>query len=272
MTLFSRHPNRAEILLVGNELLIGKTRDTNGLFLIRRLLDVGCVVGRVTTIPDELDVIRDAIAAAWARAPKFLFTSGGLGPTFDDMTLAGVARGLSRALDRPVPLECHPGALATLKARYAKREKALNAAREKMAHLPRGARPLRNPVGSAPGVLFEAGATTLYCLPGVPRELEAIVDLDVMADVRAKVDPVHFYQGSFIERGVGESDMAREIADIYAAHPSVYIKTHPRFREGPHVEVHVQSFESQARVDEVLAELATLVRDLGGQIDERPPR
>src|SRR6185369_12627059 len=113
--------------------------------------------------------------AALDRAPRMIITSGGLGPTADDLTLTAVALGLGREL------HLHDQALQMVRERYdeltaqgALGQGGLNPAREKMAWLPAGAWPLHNPVGTAPAVMLESGDTTIICLPGVPSELKGI--------------------------------------------------------------------------------------------------
>ncbi|GAB4317982.1 MAG: nicotinamide mononucleotide deamidase-related protein [Promethearchaeota archaeon] len=273
----SKHPNRAEILLVGNELLIGKTKDTNGAFLIRGLMELGCVVSRMAVVPDELEAISEAVVNSLSRQPAFLFTSGGLGPTFDDMTLKGVALGVEKFTGRPLPLELHERALEMLKGHYLRSPHAhiaklseLNPARRKMAHLPRGSEPIANPAGAAPGVHLSVGSTRVFCLPGVPRELEAMFTREVSPLVKKLVVPVEFHQGSFLCYDVGESAMAEGVEKFQRDHPEVYVKTHPRLVANLPVEVHVTSFEGRQPVANALKLLKRLVLDLGGRVVEEP--
>ena len=107
----------SEILLIGNELLIGKVHDTNGNWTIDQLLPIGMEISQITIIPDAIPRIHASITEALARSPRFLFTSGGLGPTFDDMTLAGI----TGALSPPQELVEHPKALEMIYRSYARR-------------------------------------------------------------------------------------------------------------------------------------------------------
>ncbi|MFW9947288.1 MAG: molybdopterin-binding protein, partial [Candidatus Odinarchaeota archaeon] len=88
-----------EILVVGNEILIGKTQDTNSNWMAKRITKYGHRLKRITTIGDELDLISSTIQDIIKRKPDMIITSGGIGPTFDDMTLEGIARGLNRKLE-----------------------------------------------------------------------------------------------------------------------------------------------------------------------------
>ena len=152
----------AEVVAAGNEVLLGDVLDSNSHLLCRTVTALGGAVTRTVMVRDDLDAIAAEVRGALRRAPNLVFTVGGLGPTADDMTLAGVALGLG------VPLELHPQAERLVREAYAGFAAAglvpfaeLNEARLKMARLPRGAAPVRNPVGGAPGVVLERGATTL---------------------------------------------------------------------------------------------------------------
>ncbi len=90
---------KVEILVIGNEILIGKTQDTNSNWLAKRIAKYGHRLKRITAIEDDIQIISTTLQIIWDRKPDILITTGGLGPTFDDMTLAGVAKGLNRELD-----------------------------------------------------------------------------------------------------------------------------------------------------------------------------
>ncbi len=170
------NPCNVEILVVGNEILIGDIQDTNTSWLCNLIHERGGVVNRVTVLPDTLEDIEETVRYAVKREVPILFTSGGLGPTSDDLTLAAVAKGTGREL------VLHEKARTMVAQQYDYfYEKGiisipgLNDAREKMAWLPAGAEPLFNAGGTAPGVKLVHGATTIVSLPGVPSELRTIV-------------------------------------------------------------------------------------------------
>src|SRR6056297_1779813 len=155
---------RCEIILVGNELLIGKIQDTNGQWIIHKLIPLGVEVSRITIIKDELKAISSTIRETLARKPDYIFTSGGLGPTYDDMTLEGIAKGF-----RPqVKLIQNQDAYNMVLERYQKIypgvqiDKLMKLSRVKMTILPEGAIPLKNSEGSAPGVLFPPKLTNRF--------------------------------------------------------------------------------------------------------------
>ena len=160
-----------EIICVGNELLIGKTLNTNAHWMARRATSLGILVKRITVVGDDVDEIADAIREALQRKPKFIITTGGLGPTFDDKTLEGIAKALN------CKVKVNEKALKMVKEKYetyfreGKMERVdLTPPRVKMATLPEGTEPLPNPIGTAPGVMTNIEGTFLIALPGVPEK------------------------------------------------------------------------------------------------------
>jgi len=147
-----------EIIAIGNELLLGDVLDTNTHWLCRQISALGGRVQRGALIPDDPQAIAETLQAALQREPDLIVLTGGLGPTSDDKTLASVATALGR------PLELNQQALAMVRATYERlaarelvHDAELSEVRRKMAYLPRGAEPLHNPVGAAPGVLLREG-------------------------------------------------------------------------------------------------------------------
>jgi len=156
------------VVAVGDELLLGRTVDTNGAWLGRALAELGVPVLRKATVGDDDGAIRTALDAA-LRDADVVILSGGLGPTEDDRTRDAVAGHLG------LPLEMDEEILAALTDRYLKRGyEALPPANRRQAQVPRGARVLANPVGTAPGLVLDVGGSLVALLPGVPRELKAL--------------------------------------------------------------------------------------------------
>jgi nicotinamide-nucleotide amidase len=164
---------RAAILTVGDELLGGRTINTNAAYLAQRLTDAGFLVVATDTVGDDEFAIADAIKRLTARADTVV-VSGGLGPTPDDVTreaLAGAA-GTFVAVDK------------ALKAEIARKTGGQQPRRNaRMARVPEGARVFSNPIGTAAGLRVEVGGTPVYALPGVPMELDAIFDESVAPDL-----------------------------------------------------------------------------------------
>ncbi|MBM9521006.1 competence/damage-inducible protein A [Desulforhopalus vacuolatus] len=177
-----RKAEKVEIIIVGNEILTGDILDTNTNWLCRLVHGRGGCVTRVTVVPDLLEVVSEAVREAVSRKPDILFTSGGLGPTSDDLTLQAVALGT----DREVAL--HDQALEMVREQYdfffeqgIMQQGGLNPARQKMACLPLGGEPLENSVGTAPGVFLQVEHTAIISVPGVPSELKGIVEHSLQA-------------------------------------------------------------------------------------------
>jgi molybdenum cofactor synthesis domain-containing protein len=262
-----------EIISVGNELLIGKTLNTNAQWLAKRLTFLGLDVRRITTIGDDIEEIGTAVKEAIDRKPDFLITTGGLGPTFDDKTLSGIAKALSTVLS------LNKEALKMIQEKYrayAKEQKLekieLTPARVKMAKLPKGAKPLRNPLGTAPGMQTERDKVLIVALPGVPAEMEAIFENSVARAVRELAGDVTFFETSLGISGLMESELAPIIDKVMHDNSYVYIKSHPRGAEKtPHIELHLSttandSTTAKNRVSRAIVQMTDNIQAEGGKI------
>jgi nicotinamide-nucleotide amidase len=163
--------NEVELVTIGDELLLGFTIDTNGAFLARRLADQGIAVVRRTAVGDRIDAIVAAVGEALDRTGAVI-TTGGLGPTSDDLTRDAVAQLFGRELRVD---ETH---LAWMRERWKKRfGRDMPESNRRQAMIPEGARKLDNKHGSAPGVFIEdERGRFVVMLPGVPRELRGMTD------------------------------------------------------------------------------------------------
>jgi molybdenum cofactor synthesis domain-containing protein len=245
----------AEIISVGNELLIGHTLDTNSHWIAKRFTRFGWTLQRITVIRDSLAAIKDGVTGALQRKPDLLITLGGLGPTHDDMTLKGIGLALKK---RSV---LNPEAFAMVKARYNALEAStgLTRFRRKMATLPEGAEPLPNPIGTAPGVVIKVGTTRLVSLPGVPSEMKAIFYSSVTPMLRSSQTEAP-EEVSIGLVGIIESALAPALDRTRKAFPGLYFKSHPRGREGgirSLIQLHVYSVNprSRAKLDTAIAYL-----------------
>lgn len=256
-----------EIVSAGNEVLIGDVLDTNSNWLCRRVTGLGGWVSRTVMVRDTVDAVAAEVRGALARGPRLLFTVGGLGPTDDDLTLAGVAQATGRRL------ELHAEAQRQVAEKYAWFAEQgfvpfaeMNESRRKMAMLPRGARPLFNPVGGAPGVLLEIGETAVVSLPGVPEELKGIVDFS-LDDLLARVfGNAHYEERTLIVELQDESAIAGQLRAAVAGHPGVYIKSRAKMLGStPVIRVTFSaSGADEAAVDALLGAAAgDLLRSLG---------
>ena len=196
---------RAAILTVGDELLGGRTINTNAAYLAQRLTDAGFLVVATDTVGDDEFAIADAIKRLTARADTVV-VSGGLGPTPDDVTreaLAGAA-GTLVAVNKELKAE-----IARKTSGHSPRRNA------RMARVPEGARIFSNPVGSAAGLRVEVGGTPVYALPGVPMEAEAIFDESVAPDLEATfADTAPVPSRVLRVFGLREAQVAERLGDL----------------------------------------------------------
>lgn len=215
-----------EIICVGSELLSGITLNSNAHWLAGEISQAGGIARRVTVVMDDLAEISSAVKESLARTPDLLITTGGLGATYDDMTLEGVAMALGKktSIDQ--------NAVEMLKNSYARRhlDYELNEVRLKMATIPEGSTPLENTVGSAPAVTIEWGCTTIYCLQGVPGEMQAIFSDRILPTIKDRVGKFVSKEINYMIRGVTEAMIAPALLKIVESNPreAVYLKTHPQ--------------------------------------------
>ena len=234
----------AEVISIGNELLIGHTLDTNSHWIAEHLTKLGWTLERVTQLRDSLDSIKSGVRGSLKRNPSVLITIGGLGPTHDDMTLAGISRALNK------PLRLNKEALQLVKDHYRRLESKpkLTKYRTKMATLPQESVPLPNPVGTAPGVKMQESGTTIFSLPGVPSEMKAIFRTSIIP----YLDSFHTTRPKEIEikiTGIIESALAPFLDEARKIYPKLYFKSHPRGRETgirPLILLHIYNTEPGA--------------------------
>ena len=158
-----------EIISIGNELLSGRTLNTNLQTICKHLDDIGCEILRAFVVRDDTREISSTLNSCISSDSEWILLSGGLGPTYDDMTLSCVSSTLN------LPLKINPLALEMIIQRYELlveqkiiQSFVLTESRKKMATMPFGSIPLRNRVGTAPGILIKYNNNNIVCLPGVP--------------------------------------------------------------------------------------------------------
>jgi nicotinamide-nucleotide amidase len=234
---------QVEIVTIGNEILSGRTVDTNFAFIARALEEVSVTVGWHTTVGDQADRIGEALRAAVGRADAVVMT-GGLGPTPDDITRKAV----SSVLGRPLRLDDH--VLEAIRDMFAKRGRKLPPAIEGQALIPVGAEAWINPLGTAPGILILHADTPIVLLPGVPAEMEALTTQSLVPFLRART-------GRAVETftlrtaGVYESLLHEKIAALPHQWPSATLAYLPSYL-GVDLRVTV-SGQDPVRVQEVVA-------------------
>lgn len=260
-----------EIISIGNELLIGQIINTNAQWIAKHISSLGGTVRRINTVGDSVDEISSILQATLQRNPTFIITTGGLGPTFDDKTLKSIAMALNRFL------ELNEEALAMVKERYCNYKKTvtkiieLTPARLKMATLPRGATPLPNPEGTAPGVIMNTDSSKIIALPGVPREMKAIFEESVIPMIRDSIGKL-FVHGRYLKvTCIIESEIAPLIDVTMHDNPDVYIKSHPKLHH--HLELHFTTTskskkETENTIEKAIKSISHLIYEYGGTIEE----
>jgi nicotinamide-nucleotide amidase len=203
---------RAEIITIGDELLSGETVDTNSNWIDGALEAAGYAVERHTTVPDDLDEIADAFRTACARA-ELVISSGGLGPTQDDLTLEGLALALGCALRRDAPT------IAAIAARFHKMGREMTPNNERQAMVPEVGEVIPNPVGTAPAFTAKLGRARVFLLPGVPREMRWLVEHEILP--RVKLPEARVARRTLKVVGVGESRLEHSVLDVVRTHPEV---------------------------------------------------
>lgn len=196
------------LIVIGNEILSGRTQDKNVAWLAKALNEKGIPLKEVRVVADEEDAIVAAVNAC-RKQYAYVFTTGGIGPTHDDITSASVAK----AFD--VPFERHPQAEKILRDFY---KEKINATRLKMAEMPRGAELIPNPVSIAPGFRLD----NVYVMAGVPSIMQAMyaaIHSGLKEGKKTLSKPVSAY--------VREGDIGEELSAIAKRHPVVDIGSYP---------------------------------------------
>jgi molybdenum cofactor synthesis domain-containing protein len=209
-------PITAAMIVIGDEILSGRTKDRNIGHLADILTAIGIDLCEVRIVPDEEDAIVEAVNALRARN-DYVFTTGGIGPTHDDITAPAVARafGLPCIQDRR--------AYAMLEAHYASRGIEFTEARKRMTRMPEGAEHIDNPVSMAPG--FRIG--NVYVMAGVPAIFQAMLD-NVVPTLRGGA-PLH---STAIHCPFAEGTIGDPLSEIQKAHPETIIGSYPKYLDG----------------------------------------
>jgi len=240
-----RNPTSA-LVVIGNEILSGRTQDINTQFLARRLGALGLPLTEVRVIPDVFDTIVTTINETRARF-DFVFTTGGIGPTHDDITSEAVAAAFG------VPWEPHPVAWERME-RLLGREN-FNKARQRMATMPRGARLIENAISVAPG--FAIG--NVYVMAGVPRIMQSM--FDHLAPELPAGQPV--LSRAVHAHGVMEGILAEGLEAIQHRFPDLEIGSYPFYRATGNGVVLLAKGTDEARLGAAQDEMEELIASLG---------
>ncbi len=257
---------KAEILAIGDELCYGRVYDTNSFWLADQVTRLGVIVQRITCIRDDPDEISSVLKDVLSRKPRFVFITGGLGPTEDDRTIEALAKfaGRSVIVDKNI--------LKTMIEGRKVSSSRLLPGHFKMSSTVIGAECLPSPVGWAPLTILRMDETTIFTMPGPPREMKSIFSTHVIKKIQ---DVAHSY--SFARRLIvtmHESELAPLITQILKNVSKVYLKplvSEYTVERGLVVEVIVFGDDEEScrsRYEQVLRMLQMLVEQKGRKIEE----
>ena len=198
---------KLEVVTIGTELLLGQILDTNAAELGRGLAAAGVEVVRHSSVADRPEVIRAAVAEALART-GFVITTGGLGPTRDDMTKHAVAEVFGK------PLQLNEAVLRSLEERFRRLGRAMPAINRSQAEVPNGATVLPNPRGTAPGLWIEDHGRVVVMLPGVPSEMRGLLAEEVLPRLAARGSGMVIRSRTVRTTGIAESALAERVGAI----------------------------------------------------------
>ncbi|MHA7866597.1 MAG: competence/damage-inducible protein A [Salipiger thiooxidans] len=232
----------ASMIVIGDEILSGRTRDSNMHHLAKELTKVGIDLREVRVVSDEREAIVGAVTALAAETTH-VFTSGGIGPTHDDITADCVAAAFGAHID------IREDAYALLAAHYERQGAEFNAARQRMARIPDGAVLIENPVSIAPGFALE----NVYVMAGVPAVFEAMV-ASVLPTLTGGAPLLS--QNLRIERGEGE--IAGPLAALATEYSDLSIGSYPFQKNGIYGANIVIRGQDGARVDAAMSKLAEM--------------
>jgi len=236
----------AAVLVIGDEILSGRTKDKNIGTIAEMCTAVGIDLKEVRVVADDEPAIVEAIEVLRSRY-TYVFTTGGIGPTHDDITADCVAKAFA------VPLDVHPDAVAILKERLAKTGGELNEARLRMARIPRGAVLVANKISGAPG--FSIG--NVITMAGIPAVMQSMME-EVLPKLKTGVKLL----SESVRADAKEGDVGTELGVIAKAHPETIIGSYPFFDErGPNTNIVVRARDPQklaaakAAVERMLTEI-----------------
>lgn len=229
----------ASMLVIGDEILSGRTRDSNMYHLAAQLTDRGIDLREVRVVSDDADAITDAVKAL-SGAYDHVFTSGGIGPTHDDITADCIAAAFG------VHIDVRDDARALLQAHYDRQGSEFNTARQRMARIPDGATLIENPVSVAPGFTME----NVHVMAGVPAVFQAMVE-SILPTLTGGAPLIS--RTRRIDRG--EGDIAGPLGELAQAYPALSIGSYPFQKDGRYGANIVLRGTDAALLDEALAKL-----------------
>lgn len=246
---------KVSLVTVGDEVLAGEIVDTNAAEVSRALTLLGCEVVLRLSVGDREEEIVSSLDIA-AKKADFIAVIGGLGPTRDDRTREAVARWLRRPLRRLPELE------GKIRLFFEERGRSYPEEVLRQAEIPEGAEPLENTLGTAPGIRAERGGKVIFCLPGVPAEMRAMLERFVLPEVKERREgeaPPHV---TFMFCEIGESTIAWRLSEIWTKYPLLTPAFYPR-----HWEVRLTVRASEA-TEEARSQLEAAASEVKSRLGE----
>ena len=241
----------AAILIIGNEILSGRTQDTNTTTLAKWLNSIGVVVNEVRVIPDIEKTIVETLNIL-RKSNNYVFTTGGIGPTHDDITAESVSKAFG------VKYEIHKEAFEILKSYYKQGE--FNEGRQKMVWMPKNAKLILNPTSGAPGFSIE----NVFCLPGVPSILKSM-----LGGLKNKIIGGEPILSHTINLKTVESEIANSLTKVQDQNIDVEIGSYPFFHAGKlGVSIVIRS-ENQTKIDDCNSQILKFVKEKKIEIVDR---
>ena len=241
----------AAIIIIGNEILSGRTQDTNTSTLAIWLNSIGVKVNEVRVIPDVEKTIIDTLNLL-RKENNYVFTTGGIGPTHDDITAASVAKAFG------LKYEIHKEAFKILEAYYKPGE--FNEGRQKMVWMPKNAELILNPTSGAPGFSVE----NVFCLPGVPSILKSM--LGALKNKIVGGEPILSYT---ISLRTVESEIANSLTKVQDQNQDVEIGSYPFFHAGKLGVSIVLRSENQSKIDNCNLQILKFIKEKKIEIVDR---
>jgi nicotinamide-nucleotide amidase len=258
---YSREPNlmpTVEIIAIGTELLLGEIQDTNTHFLARQLRDHGLNLFRTTMIGDNAKRVAELVNEALSRA-DIVITTGGLGPTVDDPTREALAIAFG------VEIEYHPALWEQIQNRFMRFSRTPTENNKRQAYIPAGGIAVENPVGTAPCFIMERGDKCVFCLPGVPKEMEYLTNHALLPYLIERYQLSDLIKARVLHTiGLGESSVDDVIGDLeLLTNPTVGL-----LAKSGQVDVRITAkAASEAQADAMIDEVERTIRQrLGSAI------
>jgi nicotinamide-nucleotide amidase len=245
---------RAEIISIGNEILAGWTLNTNAHWIAQKCRDIGLAVQWMTTIADTEEEIKSALQAASSRANVILCT-GGLGPTPDDITKNTIASFFN------TDLVLDEQTLAHVRTLFAKRNIDMPDINRMQAFVPKSATIIENPIGTAPGLLFQKQNRLFFFMPGVPKEMKKMVETEILSTIKSHFNLLDFHIYIFRTSGIAESRLFEKLEHTLKKYEDIPLSFLPKIT-GVDIKIKIVNTTADVcqRTDNFLSEIRSCIQ------------